>query len=159
MAKNVGIAETVSEFIKPVVEEMGLILWDVQFVKEGAGYCLRVTIDSNEGAGIGDCEKVSRAIDPMLDEKDPIEQSYTLEVSTPGIERELTKKWHYEKCIGETIDVKLFTQDEYGTKIHVGVLKAIDDDKVTIDESGKEISINLKQIAKSNIHFDFTDIG
>ncbi|MCR5456456.1 MAG: ribosome maturation factor RimP [Clostridiales bacterium] len=158
MAKNVGIAETVSEFIKPVVENLGYILWDIKFVKEGAGYCLRVTIDGKDGVGIADCEKVSRTIDPILDEKDPIEQSYSLEVETPGIERELSKKWHYEKCIGETIDVKLFTQDETGSKSHTGVLKAIDDERVTITENEKEISISLKQIAKSNVHFDFTDI-
>ncbi len=158
MAKNTGIAETVSEFIKPEVEKLGLQLWDIQFVKEGAGYILRVTIDSKDGVGISDCEKVSRTIDPILDEKDPIEQSYTLEVETPGIERELTKKWHYEHCVGETIDVKLFTQDESGSKSHTGVLKSIEDDVVTIVENNEEKKFNLKQIAKSNIHFDFTDI-
>ena len=158
MAKNTGIAEAVSEFVKPMVEKMGYVLWDIKFVKEGAGYCLRVTIDSENGVGVSDCEKVSRAIDPVLDEKDPIEQSYTLEVETPGIERELTKKWHYEKCVGETIDVKLFTQDESGSKSHVGVLKSIEDDVVTIVENNEEKKFNLKQIAKSNIHFDFTDI-
>ena len=89
MAKNNSVAETVRTLAEPIAEELGVWIWDVEFVKEGARRVLRITIDSEEGVGIDDCEKLHRAIDPLLDEADPIEEQYYLEVCSPGLEREL----------------------------------------------------------------------
>lgn len=102
------IAETVEKLIKSTVEGTGNELWDVRFVKEGASYFLRVFIDKEDGVGIDDCVEVSHAIDPLLDEADPIDVSYCLEVSSPGIERELTRKEHFEKMRGRAVKVGLY---------------------------------------------------
>ena len=89
--KKTNTVEAVTELVKPIIEQMGLILWDVRFVKEGAGWYLRIFIDKDSGVTIEDCENVTRAVDKPLDDLDPIEQNYCLEVSSPGIERELVK--------------------------------------------------------------------
>ena len=108
MAKNPSVAERVAELAEPLVEEFGYFLWDVEFVKEGGRRVLRITIDSEEGITIDDCEKVHRAIDPVLDEADPIEEAYYLEVSSPGIERELRTDMHIEACEGWDAEVRLY---------------------------------------------------
>lgn len=158
MAKTLNIAEKVEQIIKPTVEEQGYFLWDVEFVKEGAGWYLRVTIDSEDGIEIDDCEKVSRAISPVLDEADPIEQSYTLEVSSPGIERVLKKPEHFAAFAGEVIDVKLFSADEDGKKEYRGVLKSSDEKAFTLETENKEKTFEIAKIAKANVFFDFSDI-
>ena len=108
MAKKEGnTANKVEELIAPVVQGMGLRLWDVRFEKEGANWFLRIFIDSDDGISFDDCESVSRKIDPILDETDPIPQNYFLEVSSPGIERELKKEIHFESSLGMNIAVRL----------------------------------------------------
>ena len=99
MKQKKNIAGLVSEIALPLAKEFGYDLWDVEYVKEGADMILRITIDTDAEGGItiDDCEKMHRAIDPLLDELDPIEESYMLSVSSPGVERELTKPMHYEK--------------------------------------------------------------
>ena len=87
MAKNV--ASAVRELLLPTAESLGYVLWDVEYLREGADNILRVTIDSENGINIEDCEKMHRAIDPILDEADPIDQAYTLEVSSPGLGRQI----------------------------------------------------------------------
>lgn len=158
MAKTPNTASTVEALLCPCVESLGYKLWDVEFVKEGSGYYLRVTIDSEDGIQIDDCEKVSRAISPLLDEADPIEQTYTLEVSSPGIERTLKKPEHYAKCLGSTVDIRLFSPDETGSKAYRGVLKAQNDDKITVLCGEAEKVFELSKIAKANVFFDFADI-
>ena len=116
MAKTANIASVAEKIITPCVEELGYRVWDVEFVKEGAGWYLRITIDSDDGIDIDDCEKVSRAISPLLDEVDPIEQNYTLEVSSPGLERTLRTPQHFAACMGEEIEVRLYSPDESGRK-------------------------------------------
>ncbi len=157
MAKNQTIVDKVEEIISPVISDLGYLLWNTEFVKEGSEYYLRITIDSENGCGLDDCEKVSRAIDPILDELDPIQQAYNLEVSSPGLERELCKDWHFELCIGETIDVKLFTKDETGSKAHTGILEEYNDDYIVITENEEKIKIENKNIGKANIHFDYSE--
>ena len=103
-----NIAGTVAELVSPVAEEMGIILWDVEFVKEGSKKILRITIDSEEGIDINTCEKFHRTIDPMLDEADPIDEAYYLEVSSPGVERELRTPAHIEACEGWNVEVRLY---------------------------------------------------
>ena len=99
MAKGANIAEKVEALIRPCISELGYRIWDVEYVKEGAEWYLRVTIDSDDGIGIDDCERVSRAINPIIDEADPIEDFYYLEVSSPGIERVLRRPEHFAASI------------------------------------------------------------
>ena len=98
MENKKNVAGRVREIIEPVADEMELFLWDVEFVREGARQVLRITIDREEGVGIEHCEAFHRAIDPVLDEADPIESAYYLEVSSPGIERELKYDFHFLAC-------------------------------------------------------------
>lgn len=121
MATAKSIAETVGALVAPVAEGLGLVLWDVEFVKEGTRHVLRVTIDKEDGVTIDDCEALHRAIDPLLDEADPIDVSYHLEVSSPGIERDLRTDFHIDACEGMDAQVRLFAPVE-GQKIFTGVL-------------------------------------
>ncbi|MBR5632554.1 MAG: ribosome maturation factor RimP, partial [Clostridia bacterium] len=104
-----NIAGTVWDLVEPTANELGYSIWDVEYVKEGADMYLRITIDSEEGIDIDDCERMTRAIDPLLDEADPIEDFYYLEVSSPGVERELRTDEHVKKSIGQKVLAKLFT--------------------------------------------------
>ncbi len=149
-----NIAETVWDLILPTVNELGCSLWDVEYVKEGARQILRVTIDKDGGVDINDCEAVHRGIDPILDEADPIPVQYYLEVSSPGVERELTRPFHYEVCLGHKVDVKLFTALD-GKKQYTGVLDAYDEDSKTVTVDG--VIIPLDKAARINLHFDFED--
>ncbi len=147
-------AERVYGLIKEAVEEQGVSLWDVRFLKEGASWYLRVFIDSENGISIDDCTNVSHAIDPIIDEADPIDISYYLEVCSPGIERELTRPWHYEALIGEKISIKLYKALD-GVKEFTGVLKSATDN-ITIETDGKELTFSLKEISKTHL-CDFED--
>ena len=147
MKKNVR--ETVREAIEPTVRELGYMIWDVTYSKIGADYHLEITIDSERGIGIDDCERVHRAIDPILDECDPIEGFYYLEVSSPGIERELRTDEHISACIGETVEAKLFAAYE-GRKSVVGELISGDDGAVTIKDEIGEITVPMDKIARLN---------
>ena len=135
-----NIAGTVSELIAPTAQELGYELWDVEFVKEGTRRILRVTIDSEEGITIEDCEKMHRAIDPLLDEADPIEDAYHLEVSSPGIERDLKEDWQINACEGWDVEVRLYAPID-GAKSYLGVLVGTDehgDVRVLCDPQSKE---------------------
>lgn len=152
MAKNkkTGIASVVWELVEPIVNGFSLTLWDVRYVKEGAQWFLRVFIDKEDGlVDITDCENVSRAIDTPLDELDPITENYILEVSSPGIERELVLNSHFDRFIGADIMVKMIRPIEGIGKEFKGVLKAHTDTEVTIeDHSGEnEVTINKKDAA------------
>lgn len=103
-----GVADKVFSLIRETVEAQNVMLWDVRFVKEGASYYLRVFIDSENGITIDDCTNVSHAIDPVIDEADPIDKSYYLEVCSPGLERELTRDEHFNRFIGSSVKVKLY---------------------------------------------------
>jgi len=144
-----SIAERVSAIIKEAVEAQGVELWDVRYVKEGSSYYLRVFIDKEEGIDIDDCTNVSHAIDPILDEEDPISDSYYLEVCSPGIERELSMPEHYIKMTGRKIKVRLFKARE-GIKEFVGILKSYDG-TLTLDIDGKAVTFEKNEIAKVNL--------
>lgn len=149
-----SIKETVRELVEPCVLELGYRIWDVSYQKIGADYHLEITIDSDEGIGIEDCEKVHRAIDPILDEYDPIESFYYLEVSSPGIERELKSDEHINLSIGAVVEAKLFTAHD-GRKSITGELRAYEDGKVTIAEGDAEISLLKSEIAKlTTVYFE-----
>ncbi len=142
-------AERVYALIKQTVEEQGVELWDVRFVKEGASWYLRVFIDKADGINIDDCTNVSHAIDPVIDEADPIDKSYYLEVCSCGLERELVKPEHFEKFIGDEIKIKLYKAID-GVKEFRGILKSANED-ITIEIDGKEYTFALKDISKANL--------
>ncbi len=156
MKNTKNVATTVSELIAPVADELGYTLWDVEFVKEGARHILRVTIDSEEGINIDDCEKMHRAIDPVLDEADPIESAYYLEVSSPGIERELRTDAHIAACIGEDVEVKLYAPID-GAKSFSGKLAGCEDGRISVETAGSVKSFERKEVAKIKTVFDFGD--
>lgn len=149
-----SIKETVREAIEPTVIGLGYRIWDVLYSKIGADYHLEITIDSNSGIDIDDCERVHRAIDPILDEADPIEGFYYLEVSSPGIERELRTDEHITASVGVKVEVKLFTQQD-GRKSFTGVLTDFDGERITVDEGGKLSVVEKSEIAKlKTIYFE-----
>lgn len=151
MAKSKGgvTVSRVRELCKPIIEGLGLSLWDVRYVKEGADWFLRIFIDKPEGVGIDDCEKVSRAINDPIDELDPIENAYCLEVCSPGVERELINDEHFGQFIGADIMVKMLRPVEGIGREFAGVLTGYDGGMVTItDHSGEnEVTISKKDAA------------
>ena len=149
-----SIRDTVREAILPTVEELGYRIWDITYSKIGADYHLEITIDNDEGINIEDCERVHRAIDPILDECDPIEGFYYLEVSSPGIERELRTDEHISLSIGQKVEAKLFTQKD-GRKSFVGTLSSFEDGKVTITSDLGEVVLERSDLAKlTTVYFD-----
>ena len=152
-AMKKGIKDVVRDAISFTVEELGYSIWDITYSKIGADYHLEITIDSENGINIDDCEKVHRAIDPILDECDPIESFYYLDVSSPGIERELRTEEHILLSIGEKVEAKLFAVKD-GKKTIVGMLSGYEDGEVIIDSDG-EIRIPRSDISKlTTIYFE-----
>ena len=155
---NKNIASTVRTLISGLADEMGYYLWDVEFVKEGADKYLRITIDNEEGITIEDCERFHRGIDPLLDEADPISDPYILEVSSPGIERELKCEEHIEACVGWDVEVKLYAPRN-GSKSFRGVLVGYNDDgDILVEINGENTAFKPDEIAKIATCFDFGSI-
>lgn len=138
--------EIVTNLVRPVIEEMGLRLWDVRFLKEGVSWYLRIFIDSDDGIDINNCTDVSHAIDPIIDEADPIDKAYYLEVCSPGLNRELTKDEHFELMAGKDVIVHTIRAED-GTRDIKGKLISRDkeDVKVLLDE--QEITIKRTNIS------------
>lgn len=147
---NNKISETVINIAKPIAEGLGLVLVDVEFVREGKDWYLRVYIDKDGGVTLDDCEAVSRPLSDKLDKLDPIPQAYLLEVSSPGVERPFKTSRDFEKAIGENVRVKLYKAIN-GRKTIDGILEKYDGETVTIltDEDVREI-YQLKDISKIN---------
>lgn len=152
-----NVVGVVSEALTPVINDLGYEVWDIEYVKEGADYFLRFTIDSDNGIDIDDCEKVHRAIDPLLDELDPIEDAYHLEVSSPGLERDIRYDWHYEVLIGEKAELRLFAplENHPGTKVFVGIIKAYENEAITLSVGETDIVIPHKAVSKAKTVYDF----
>ena len=149
------IAEQVWQFSEPVVESLGCSIWDVEYVREGGEWFLRLYIDKDGGVGIDDCEAVSRAIDPILDERDPIPESYTFEVCSAGIERVLKRPGDFQRFLGESVAVKLYRARD-GAKEHIGVLTAYDENgAVTIETPAGSLTFEKAEIAQCRLHFEF----
>ena len=154
-----GVVKAVRAIAEPLAEELGYFLWDVEYVKEGARRVLRITIDSEEGITIDDCEKMHRAIDPVLDEADPIEEAYYLEVSSPGVERELRTAEHLYACEGWNVEVKLYAPLN-GSKLYRGILLEVGENGdiriETKDGENKNVmSFAPETVAKVNTYFEF----
>ncbi len=146
MAKGSNTETRVLPLVLPIVEEMGLELVDLEFVKEGANWYLRIYIDKENGVDINDCEAVSKAVEAKLDAEDPIEQAYVLEVSSPGLDRPLKKEEDFARFAGEIIDVKLY-QAMNGKKTLEGKLIGLEDGVIVMEEDGKEVRISRKDAA------------
>lgn len=149
-----GAAERIYSLIEETVKNQGVSLWDVRFLKEGANWYLRVFIDKPEGIGIDDCTNVSHAIDPIIDEADPIDKSYYLEVCSPGIERELTRDWHYEWAKGKNVKIKLYKAFD-GKKEFKGILSDIGENLIITTEDG-DLSFPQDAVSKAYLN-DFED--
>lgn len=154
MAKNTGqspggIPSKVAPLVEPITQEFGLMLWDIRFVKEGATWILRVIIDrEDQPVSINDCVDVSRRLSPLLDEADPIEQSYCLEVTSPGADRELVRDEHFAYYDGYPVSVKLYGPDENGQKEVGGILTAYDNGELTLTlEDGTTRTFGKKDYA------------
>ena len=143
--KGGNTVNTVWEIAEPIAQSLGLEIWDVRFEKEGADWFLRIFIDKDGGVSIDDCVDMSHAIDKPLDEADPIEQSYCLEVSSPGLERDLKRDAHFEKSLGEKIMVKLIRPVD-GQREFKGILESYDNGKFELlSEDGTKLMINKKE--------------
>jgi ribosome maturation factor RimP len=153
MAKT-NIVEKVEEIITPCVQESGLELVDVEFVKEGGSWYLRIFIDKPGGIDLEDCGQLSQKIDRLLDEKDLIPQSYHLEVSSPGIERPLKKISDYNRFAGELALITTFVPFD-GKKKITGRITAARGDDIVIDSDGKELSIPFRQVASARLKVEF----
>ena len=157
MAKK-KISEIIEELLDGFLQENGYELYNCEFVKEGRDWFLRVYIDFPDGEryiGTEDCEKTSRYLSEKLDDADPIEQNYYLEVSSPGLDRPLLKPEHYERYVGKEVEIKLYKGKD-GTKKIEGVLQAFvktDDDYLVkvADHNGKEWDLQLAEIAKARL--------
>lgn len=154
MSKRETYEAKAEELLLPIVEKLGIEIYDLEFVKEGADYYLRAYIDKPDGVNINDCEAVSRAFSDVLDEADPIEEAYILEVSSPGLGRTLKKDRHLQKSIGEEVEVKLFKPLEK-RKDFAGVLEAFDNETITIREDGEPRVFKRSEVALIRLALDF----
>jgi len=146
VAKKTNTEKKIEELVMPIIEANNCELVDVEFVKEGANWFLRLYVDKTGGIFIDDCEVISRAVEALLDEKDPIEQAYILEVSSPGLDRPLKKDKDFERYKGEIVDVKLYKPFN-GSKAFQGELVGLVDGKVVIvDENGEELGFDRKEV-------------
>ena len=141
------LVDTVRSLAEPVAAQCGCEVWDVEYVREAGAWYLRVYIDKPGGVGIDDCEAVSRALDPVLDEADPVPGSYVFEVSSAGAERELKRLGDFERFFGELVEVKHYQPVE-GAKNHVGVLRGYENGDVTIEINGTEKLFKKAQVAQ-----------
>ena len=141
------ITDDVTRLAAPLAAELGLELWDVEYVREAGQWFLRIYIDRDGGVGIDDCEALSRALDPLLDEADPIPDSYVFEVSSAGAERELKRPGDFARFMGSSVEVRLYTARE-GSKVWTGRLAGYEDGRVTIETAGKEMQFDKAQVAK-----------
>ena len=147
------IEKIVYDLALPVVEEAELELWDVEYVTEAGQRYLRVYLDGPNGVDLDDCERVSRILDPILDEKDPVPDSYIFEVGSAGCERQLKRPSDFERFMGSNVEVKLYSAAD-GAKQWVGTLVAYEDGDVTIDAGG-EHRFDKKQVASVRLRVDF----
>ena len=148
------ITEQVWQFAEPLVQAQGCSLWDVEYVREGSDYFLRIYIDKDGGVDINDCEAISRAMDPILDEKDPIPESYHFEVCSAGLERALKRPGDFERFLGSPVTVKLY-RPYNGLKEIPAVLRGYEDGKVTVEFGGESVTFEKSQVALVRLRVEF----
>ena len=148
------ITEEITQLAKPIVEAAGCTLWDVEYVREGSERFLRVYIDKDGGVDISDCEVIHRAMDPILDEKDPIAESYHFEVCSAGIERALKRPGDFEAFMGSPVLVKLY-RPKNGLKEIPGVLRGYDAGRVTVEAGTETVTFEKSEIALVRLRVEF----
>ena len=148
------ITDQVWAFAEPVVQAHGCSLWDVEYVKEGGDWFLRLYIDKEGGVDINDCEAISRAVDPILDEKDPIPDSYSFEVCSAGLERELKRPSDFAQFLGSAVTVKLY-KPVNGMKEQAGTLVSYEDGAVTIRQGETEARFEKPEVAQVRLRVEF----
>ena len=148
------ITDQVAAFAQSVVEANGCQLWDVEYVREGSEYFLRLYIDKEGGVDITDCEAISRAMDPILDEKDPIPESYIFEVCSAGLERALKRPGDFERFMGSPITVKLY-RPHNGLKELPGILRGYEEGRVTVEACKETITFEKSQVALVRLRVEF----
>ena len=148
------ITEQVTQFALPVVEANGCQLWDVEYVREGSERYLRLYIDKEGGVDINDCEKVHRAVDPVLDEKDPIAESYHFEVCSAGLERALKRPSDFEQFMGSPILIKLY-RPKNGLKEFPAILRGYEDGKITAEAGKETVTFEKSEVALVRLRVEF----
>jgi ribosome maturation factor RimP len=151
---NMKVTDIVTQFAKPVVEAHGCTLWDVEYVREGSERFLRLYLDKEGGVDITDCEAISRAIDPILDEKDPIAESYHFEVCSAGLERALKRPSDFERFMDSPIMVKLY-RPRNGLKEIPGILRGYEDGRVTVEAGKETITFEKSELALVRLRVEF----
>ena len=148
------VTELVASFAEPIVKAHGCELWDVEYVREGSEYFLRLYLDKEGGVDINDCEAVSRAVDPVLDEKDPIQGSYHFEVCSAGLERALKRPSDFERFMGSAVTVKLY-RPRNGLKEIPAVLRGYDNGRVTVEAGKETITFEKSEVALVRLRVEF----
>ncbi len=148
------ITDQVASFARPIVEAHGCELWDVEYVREGSDYFLRLYIDKESGVDITDCEAISRAVDPILDEKDPIPESYHFEVCSAGLERTLKRPSDFARFLGSPITVKLY-RPRNGLKEIPCVLRGYEEGRVTVEAGRETIQFEKSEVALVRLRVEF----
>lgn len=154
MAKKEEYESQTEAILQPIVDKMNIELVDVEYVKEGSDYYLRAYIDKEGGITIDDCEAVSRKLSDLLDEKDFIPEAYILEVSSPGLGRQLKKEKDYKRSIGKEVDIKLYKAKD-GQKEFSGVLKGYDSEGFIVSIEEKEEHFKYEEVSRISLAFDF----
>ncbi len=148
------ITDIVTEFAKPIVEANGCSLWDVEYVREGSERYLRLYIDKPGGIDIDDCEKVHRAVDPVLDEKDPIAESYHFEVCSAGLERALKRPSDFVQFMDSPVLVKLY-RPRNGLKEIPGILRGYEDGRITVEAGKETVTFEKSEVALVRLRVEF----
>lgn len=148
------ITEAVTALAAPVIEAEGCRLWDVEYVREAGSYYLRIYVDKEGGVSIDDCERISRALDPILDEADPIPDTYIFEVGSPGAERELKRPSDFELFLGSEVEVRTYKPVD-GQKSFIGTLKAYENGDVTVTTGNTDRTLAKADVAKVSLHVSF----
>ena len=148
------VTDIVTQIAQPIVEAHGCTLWDVEYVREGSERFLRLYLDKDGGVDITDCEAISRAVDPILDEKDPIPESYHFEVCSAGLERALKRPSDFERFMGSLITVKLY-RPRNGLKELPGILRGYEDGKITVEAGKETIEFQKSEVALVRLRVEF----
>lgn len=148
------VTELVASIAEPIVKEHGCTLWDVEYVREGSEYFLRLYLDKEGGVDINDCEAISRAVDPLLDEKDPIQGAYHFEVCSAGLERTLKRPSDFERFLGSNVTVKLY-RPRNGLKEIPCVLRGYEDGRVTVEAGKETITFEKTEVALVRLRVEF----
>ncbi len=148
------VTDIVTKLAQPIVEEKGCSLWDVEYVREGSEYFLRLYIEKEGGVDITDCEAISRAVDPILDEADPIEGSYHFEVCSAGLERTLKRPGDFLRFLESPVTVKLY-RPRNGLKEIPGVLKGYEDGRITVEAGKETVTFEKSEVALVRLRVEF----